>query len=269
MSGVPVTIVQLPAVTPDAADSLPLWDQSAGLTGRSTVTGMGNVFALLTGAVFTGTVNSTDILGVLKNDNGAGGGGRVVANRNPNASTPAAGSFSSQNVNGGSVRLWADASNIWRTATSDPTFATDTGGTVVGAQTSSLDQKDVAGDPLPPDEILALIAEGAAAVRRFQYKAVTWIDEVTGETMTGARPSGGEEFSGVVVDYAGRYGTDVDEAHPNGKSLNTINVTGDLLIAVNYLAGRVAELEARLETAVAAIAGTLTNFEEPPAEGAR
>ena len=89
---------------------------------------------------------------------------------------------------------------------------------------------------------------------------------MVGNPVEGPRPYGGEEFSGVVVDYAARYGMDRDAAHPAGKSLNTINSTGDLLIAVNYLAGRVADLEARLETAVNAIAGTLTNFEEPGAE---
>ena len=70
----------------------------------------------------------------------------------------------------------------------------------------------------------------AAAVRRFTYKNGSF---------------GGEEFSGLVVDYAPRYGMDRDADHPAGKSLNVVTAIGDLMIAVDYLAGRVAALEAR------------------------
>jgi hypothetical protein len=42
----------------------------------------------------------------------------------------------------------------------------------------------------------------------------------------------------VIVDYAPRYGMDRDPAHPAGKSLNLINVVGDLLRAVAWLIER-------------------------------
>ena len=85
------------------------------------------------------------------------------------------------------------------------------------------------GAPLSADAILTHIQAGAAAVRRFVYKSNAY---------------NGEEFSGLIVDYAARYGMDRDDEHPAGKSLNVINAIGDLMIAVTDLAGRVAALEA-------------------------
>jgi len=274
MSGVPITIPALPAVSPATADQVALWDTDLGIQGKSTLTNLGSVLALLTGATFTGVVAAPSI-NAFVGDNGAGGGGILIADNNQNVTTPAPGSTRMDKaVGGGSFFLFPDDSNILRFTTSTPTNANYATGNVIGTQTSSLDTKDVLGEALPAEEVLALIAEGAAAVRRFQYKAVlnpVYDNEgnETGEFVEGPRPYGGEEFSGVVVDFAGRYGTDRDAAHPNGKGLNTINSTGDLLIAVNYLAGRVAELEARLEAGVSGVSTALANFEEPPAEGAQ
>ena len=126
------------------------------------------------------------------------------------------------------------------------------GGTVVGTQTSSLDAKDVLDGLTPMEDVLAAIATGARGVRRFQYKAPIMRAErldkngrvVKDETLlVSERPWGGEEFEGVVIDYAPRYGMDADEAHPAGRSLNTITVIGDLLRAVAHLTERVERLE--------------------------
>jgi len=278
MSGVPITIPALPTVAAAAADQVALWDTDVGIQGKATIDGLGAVLAKLSGASFSGPVSTAGVAqGFTVNgfDNGSSSGGIVRIGVNTNASTPAPGSTRMDKaVGGGSFFLFPDDSNILRFTTSTPTNANYATGNVIGTQTSSLDTKDVLGEALPAEEVLALIAEGAAAVRRFQYKAVlnpVYDNEgnETGEFVEGPRPYGGEEFSGVVVDFAGRYGTDRDAAHPNGKGLNTINSTGDLLIAVNYLAGRVAELEARLEAGVSGVSTALANFEEPPAEGAQ
>jgi hypothetical protein len=268
MSGTPITINNLPLLALESADSILHWDASAGLTGRFTLAGLITVlddsFALLSGATFTGAITAT-IVSASFGDNGASGGGALQALNNTNATTPAPGTLRCYRATSGSAFMYPDDTAIWRTLTATPTNANYAGGTVVGAQTSSLDTKDVLGDPLPAEDVLALIAQGAAAVRRFQYKPIVDYDN-DGNPIEGPRPYGGEEFSGVVVDYAPRYGTDVDDDHPAGKSLNSINATGDLLIAVNYLAGRVLELETRLQTAVDAVEAALANFEAPPGE---
>ena len=163
-----------------------------------------------------------------RGDNGANSGSFVFVGRNSNASTPAAGRLFMETLSS-SRHLWVDNTGLLRIHTSAPTNATDTAGTVVGAQTSSKDAKTQRGKPEDAAAILAHIAEGAKAVRRFVYKNGAF---------------GGEEFSGIVVDYAPRYGMDRDADHPAGKSLNVPNAIGDLMIAVDYLARRVAALEA-------------------------
>lgn len=162
-------------------------------------------------------------------DNGSSAGPRLQAGRNSNASTPAAGFVRLSNLSGTGYRIWADTSGNLRINTADPTNANDTAGTVVGTQTSSLDAKSITGEALPAVDILAAVQAGAEAVRRWTYRNGAY---------------NGEEFSGVVVDYAPRYGMDRDAAHPAGKSLNVATVIGDLLIAVANLAERVAALEA-------------------------
>lgn len=162
-------------------------------------------------------------------DNGTSSGSRLQAGRNSNASTPAAGFLRLSNLGGTGYRIWPDTSGNLRINTADPTNAADTAGTVVGTQTSSLDAKIITGEALPAVDILAAVQAGAEAVRRWTYRNGAY---------------NGEEFSGVVVDYAPRYGMDRDAEHPAGKSLNVATVIGDLLIAVANLAERVAALEA-------------------------
>lgn len=69
---------------------------------------------------------------------------------------------------------------------------------------SCLSSKDIVGDPLSIDAVLASVQRGAEAVRRFTYKSGAY---------------NGEEFSGIVTDYAPRYGMDRDEKRPAGRSL--------------------------------------------------
>lgn len=162
-------------------------------------------------------------------DGGAGVGPYITLSNNSNATTPAAGHVRMQDKGGTTYRVWPDDSGNLRIGTSDPTNANDTSGTVIGAQTSSLSAKNITGEPLLSVDVLAAVQAGADAVRRFTYRDGSF---------------NGEEFSGVVVDYAPRYGMDRDADHPAGKSLNVVTVIGDLLLAVANLAERVAVLEA-------------------------
>lgn len=161
-------------------------------------------------------------------DNGASIGCFVSVQRNSNATTPAAGLLYMQPKTASTRRIWVDDAGQLRIHTADPTNANDTAGVVVGTQTSSLEAKRLTGPAPSAAEALQHIAAGAAAVRAFIYKE---------------GHNNNEEFSGMIVDYAPRYGMDRDEEHPAGKSLNVINALGDLMIAVADLAQRIAALE--------------------------
>jgi len=156
-------------------------------------------------------------------DNGTGPGGICLIGYNTNATTPAAGNVTFRKLNGAYRSIWPDSADQLRFHTAAPTNATDTAGTVVGTQTSSLDSKDVIEGVSSIEDVLAAVQRGAEAVRRFTYKSGAF---------------GGEEFEGVVVDYAPRYGMDRDAEHEAGKSLNLINAVGDLLRAVAWLVER-------------------------------
>lgn len=163
----------------------------------------------------------------------------IEIGRNSNSSSEggAAGTIGITQANGSATRyLWSDNSGNLRIHNAKPTGSTgsptvngESAGTVVGTQTSSLDSKYIAGNPMCVADVLAAVQAGAEAVRRFTYRSGAF---------------NGEEFSGVVIDYAPRYGMDRDADHAAGKSLNVVTVIGDLLIAVASLAERVAALEA-------------------------
>ncbi len=185
-------------------------------------------------ATFAGSGTGNLCVDMPSRDLFAGTGPWFSAGRNNNASTAAPGGVRFAYPNGSSFAyLYVDNSAVFRYITggtgAGPTSATFAGGSVVGAQTSSLDAKDLQGDP----DVTGLwdrIGQGADAVRRFTYKSGAFNNE---------------EFSGVVVDYAPHYGMDRDGSHPAGKSLNEINILGDLLLAVSQLGARVAALEAK------------------------
>ena len=257
MSGVPITIPGLPAVTLAIADQLAVWDQSAGITGKASFSELQNLldtlYAALTGATFTGTVNvarasnASSFVAAASGDYGAGSWGPFIT-VGANSNADGGGGIVRFTRRGGAVaNVWVDAGLLLRVSTGlNGGAAGDVTGTVVGSQSSSLDTKDVLDEGVPIEEVLAAIAQGAEAVRRFLYKAVEGADEF-GNPIQGPRPYGGEEFEGVIVDYAPRYGMDRDEAHPAGKTLNTITVEGDLLRAVDYLIRQNAELTMRIE----------------------
>lgn len=212
-----------------AGDYIEMWHAGGG-SNRSKKVAL-NRFAMLTGAVFTGVVQAASV-NIVIGDNGTGTGGVVTAGSNTNGSTPAPGSLRcNRAVGGGSTWIFPDDTNIWRLTTTAPTNANYTGANVVGAQTSSLAAKELLEGETPITEVLEAIAQGAAAVRRFVYKPGFGEPGEEGAP----RPFGGEQFEGVVIDFAPRYGYDLDALHPYGKSLNEITVIGDLLRAVDWL----------------------------------
>ena len=167
-------------------------------------------------------------LNVASFDNGANPGPFISIGRNSNASTAAAGSLRMLTNAGGAGFVWVDGSALLRIHSAAPTSATDTAGSVIGDQTSSLAAKDLLPDTSSLAEIRARLAAGGAAVRRFVYKSGAYNNQ---------------EFEGVVVDYAAEYGKDRDEEHPAGKALNEISILGDLLRAIVDLEARVTALE--------------------------
>lgn len=250
------TITDLTALTaPVAADEIGIWDVSAAqykkitretLVG-GTITGVGTLatggFTLTVPATGTaalrGTANTFTAVQTITPatpgclvigsfDNGSGGGPRIEINRNTNAGTPAAGCIRLIESDGDDKYVWADAAGNLRIYANVPTNANDTAGTVVGAQTSMAEAKHIYAELSPLDEVLRRIADGADAVRTFAYRSGAF---------------NRQRFEGVVTDYAPDYGMDRDAEHPAGKSLNEIQIAGDLLRAVAYLARRVAELE--------------------------
>jgi len=172
MSGVPITVNALPTVTPTNADSVPIWDSESGTQGRATISTLGNIFARLDQAVtFASSVTAGTAVIVSAFDAGAGGGPVVRIANNNNGTTPSPGYIHTSRADGANCSLYADNSSVWRTVNSfTVTSANFAGGIIVGTQTSTIQEKDVEGDVAPLDDVLAAVAEGAAAVRRFRYK---------------------------------------------------------------------------------------------------
>lgn len=174
--------------------------------------------------------NDSILIAAPSKDFGASAGPRIQIGRNSNASTPSAGHFLLRNLNNSAYRIWPDGSGNLRIGTTDPSYANDTAGTVVGTQTSMAAAKDIMPGLSAIDDVATRIRAGADAVRKFAYKSGAYNRQM---------------FEGVVVDEAPEYGMDRDDDHPAGKSLNEIQIIGDLLRMVADLAQRVAELEAK------------------------
>lgn len=168
------------------------------------------------------------VLTISAVDNGSNPGPILYIANNNNASTPAAGALRLAQGNGTSRYIWPDATGLIRVHTAAPTNALDTAGSVIGDQTSSLAAKTIQEGMASLETVWERIQDGAQAVRRFVYNSGAY---------------NGQEFEGVVVDYAPEYGKDRDEEFPAGKALNEVTIVGDLLRAVADLATRVLLLE--------------------------
>lgn len=183
-------------------------------------------------AAFFPPALSENSLFIVSRDIGALRGPGIAIGRNSNGSTPAAGRLILTARDDTSYRVWADVSGnlrIW--GAGDPTNANDASGTVVGAQTSMAAAKNISEELSPMADVLARVRQGADAVKRFTYRSGAF---------------GGQEFEGVVIDDAPDYGMDRDKKHPAGKSLNEINIAGDLLRFAAWAMQRIEALEAKL-----------------------
>ncbi len=177
------------------------------------------------------SANATDTLLELNAfNNGASTGCRLGVGNNNHPSTPAPGFLLLYAPNGNFFPLWADNSGVIRTDTSNVQPTSGTTGSVVGAQTSMAAAKHISDELSLMDEVADRIRAGADAVRRFTYKSGAF---------------GGQEFEGVVIDDAPEYGMDRDAEHPAGKSLNEINIAGDLLRFAAWAMQRIEDLESK------------------------
>ncbi len=194
------------------------------------------MFRVMRGAITALSVNQPSGLGYLfvvgNNDFGTNAGSCVQIGQNFNSATPAAGHLLIFNRGNSGYRIWPDLSGNLRIGTTLPTGANDFSGTVVGAQTSAASVKDMmTGGQVTPQQALNHVLNAAnGAIKRFRYKRS--IDGVEA-----SRPWNGEEFNGLVVDLAPRYGMD------NGKSLNVVTAIGDIMLAIKALHERIDALE--------------------------
>jgi hypothetical protein len=152
-----------------------------------------------TGAIIGNSVR------VGRNDSGNGAAGHLVLEDKNAVQRP----------------MWVDASGNVRIHSGPPTedgTTSDTAGTVVGAQSSSRDSKDVLG--LFIDRPVALRTVLDTPLYRWRYKNDAFQ---------------GEEFMGIITDDSPAFGMDRDEDHPGGKSLNVPNAIGLLVASVQEL----------------------------------
>lgn len=177
--------------------------------GGSTAPAIGSLI-VASQALGTGNVNGPAIT-IGRNSSGGGAAGTLI--------------FTGK---GGALSyVWADASGtpgVLRISTAPPDedgTPADTSGTVIGAQTSSLDTKELRGNDLTPPQALAVLLR--TPVKRFIYKA-GWY--------------GATEFHGIITDYSPEFGMDPDEAHPNGRIFNPVSAFGYTVQAIKALADR-------------------------------
>lgn len=156
-------------------------------------------------------------------DAGTIGGASFLLGRNTNATTPASGTLGITNRAGTFYYLWVDASAQLRIHTDVPSSfsgVSDTGGTVVGTQTSARATKNVAGEVNDTAAAMAIIR--ATPVWQFTYKNGAY---------------NGETFYGITTDDSPIFGMD------GGKSFNPVTAFGATVLALRDLDARLAALE--------------------------
>lgn len=94
----------------------------------------------------------------------------------------------------------------------------DTSGTVVGTQASSLDKKFLLAGDLSPRDALAVMLK--TPVRHFIYKGGSY---------------NGTTFQGIIADWSPEFAMDPETAHPNGRSFNPVNALGYTVQAIKAL----------------------------------
>lgn len=153
----------------------------------------------------------------------------IEIDRNTNATKPGSGFIRLMARTGTTYRVWPDNTGVLRIHTADPIYDNDVLGTVVGAQTSMADAKNILGEVGDPMEALrAIVGAAQDGMRRFRYKSGAFDNQ---------------EFEGIITDLSPRYGMDRDKNHPAGKALNEIQLFGDLIRAVALIADKLGLVE--------------------------
>lgn len=196
------------------------------------------------------TLNSTSGAGQINigpADNGTSIGARIILDRNTNSQFPAAGHVRMINAGGSAWHIWPENTvnappNIanLRIGNSIPTSSNDLSGTIVGSQASHESFKFILGEASPIDVVMNRLSLAMPHIQKFAYYP---------EELSPNR----EIYEGLILRENSQethyYGTDkYEEGFSAGKSLNIINVCGDLMRAVVHLHERVLQLEAKLNT---------------------
>jgi hypothetical protein len=170
------------------------------------------------------------MLTVESSANGAGpyGGSQLRIGRNSSGSG-AAGALGLTLMSGTLQYVWSDSSGLLRingnAPTEDGTGSTDTGGTIVGTQTSMRSTKNIYGEFT--DYAGALKAILAAPLWDFDYKAGSY---------------NGQRFVGITTDDSPLFGMD------GGRSFNPVTAFGYTVAAFKELERRLADAEATIAT---------------------
>lgn len=129
--------------------------------------------------------------------------------------------------------IWPDntyPNAIWRSGTPPTTSSGPTGsGEVIGAQTSTLDQKHILGDGPKPEDALATLLR--TPIVRFMYKDRRYCETI---------------FNGIVTDWSPEFGMDPSDEHPCGRSFSAVSAFGYTVQAIKALEARIAVLEQAL-----------------------
>lgn len=160
-------------------------------------------------------------------------GPQLFVGRNTNATNASAGSIAFLRKGSGAFDyVWTDNTGVLRTNTSAPTGTTDTGGTVIGSQTSMAAAKNIS-EELPSLRVAfeSVLKAAQNGLRAWGYKNGAYNNEYFP--------------NGLVVDYAPRYGMDRTTEHPHGKSLNVPVAIGDLMASIAVLHERLNKLEGK------------------------
>lgn len=206
---------------------------SGGLSlGSTTDPGAGNFSATgtVTATHLTATTNITAGGGIIGSSSARGtsaAGFAISAGRNTSGGG-APGIHRFIDKAGSTADLWVDTTGVLRIGGGPVEGTADTGGTIVGTQTSTLDTKILLGNDLTPSEALATIL--ATPVKHFRYKGGSY---------------NGSEFHGIIADWSPEFAMDPEPAHPNGRSFNPVNGLGFTIQAIKALNDRIEALEAK------------------------
>ena len=177
-------------------------------------------------------VPSYTMMRFLLNSRAFGSGGFTGANVTAGANTSGSGAAGTINLkakNDGNMILWVDASatpGMLRISTSAPEedgTPSDTSGTIVGTQTSTLDTKHLIAPFTDTRHALDVVA--GAPLWRFRYRGTAY---------------GGSEFVGAMSTTTPEVMMDPSPEHPEGRSFSPVSAFG-------YSSAAIAELKKQIE----------------------